>query len=155
LCRYCPLDDDLDPFGVDPDAKDKGPGVCPITGKSGEHYHWADVILKIIEMDHTEFYADITGPTAVPISQSQHLTPFGGAEIGTSNNTWANFTAGAQPAAKFDIHGVDTCPESPNCGQNSRQLRRLMNRDFHTFAKYVIAGFHACAKVFLQYCTTY
>ena len=135
--EYCPLQDELDPFAIDDDAKDLGAGTDPITGKSGEHYHWADVILKVIQMSHTEFYADISGDTAAPISMSEHLTPFGGAEIGSSNNTWGNFTAGAQPAEKFDIHGVDTCPESQQCGQSSRQARRLANRDLKTFAKYL------------------
>lgn len=134
---YCPLQDELDPFAIDPDAKDEGAGTDPITGKAGEHYHWADVILKIIQMSHTEFYADISGDSALPLSQSEHITPFGGAEIGSSNNTWGNFTAGKQPAEKFDIHGVDECPQDPNCGQQTKQLRRLMNRDYKTFAKYL------------------
>ena len=137
--EYCPLQDELDPFGIDPDAKDLGPDTDPVTGKSGEHYHWADVILKIIQMSHTEFYADISAGAdkALPIAQSEHITPFGGPEIGSSNNTWDNFTAGTQPAEKFDIHGVDTCPESPNCGSSARQLHRIANRDYHTFAKYL------------------
>lgn len=135
--EYCPLQDDLEPFGIDPDAKDMGPGTDPITGRTGEHFHWADVILKIIQMSHTEFYADTSGAQAAPIAQSQHLTPFGGAEIGSQNNTWTNFTAGAQPAEKFDIHNVDTCPESQQCGNSARQLHRLANRDYKTFAKYL------------------
>ena len=138
VCQeYCPLQDELEVFGIDPDAKDEGASTDPMSGKAAEHYHWADVILKIIQMSHTEFYADISGDKAIPLSQQEHLTPFGGPEIGSSNNTWANFTEGAQPASKFDIHGVDTCPESPNCGQQSRQLHRLSNRDYKTFAKYL------------------
>jgi hypothetical protein len=74
-------------FGIDPDAKDQGASTDPFSGKPAEHYHWADVILKIIEMSHTEFYADISKASAVPLSQSEHLTPFGGPEIGSSNNT--------------------------------------------------------------------
>merc|ERR1719321_817875 len=106
--KYCPLEDTLDPFSIDPDAKDLGAGTDPISGKAGEHYHWADVILKIIQMSHTEFYADISGDSAIPLSQSEHLTPFGAAEIGSSNNTWDNFTPGKQDPSKFDIHGVDS-----------------------------------------------
>jgi len=135
--EYCPLQDDLDIFGIDPDAKDRGASIDPISGQPAEHYHWMDVILKIIEMSHTEFYADISGDTAKPLSQMEFITPFGGPAIGSTNNTWANFTAGKQPADKFDIHGMDTCPQSPNCGQSSRQLHRIANRDYKTFAKYL------------------
>ena len=46
------------------------------------------------------------------------------------------FKAGPQPAAKFDIHGVDTCPEDPQCNAPPAQLRRLMARQYHTFARY-------------------
>ena len=44
--------------------------------------------------------------------------------------------AGAQPAAKFDIHGVDECPLDPKCGSPLRQLRRLALRQHHTFARH-------------------
>ena len=30
--------------------------------------------------------------------------------------SWTNFKAGPQPAEKFDIKGVDTCPQDPQCG---------------------------------------
>ena len=37
---------------------------------------------------------------------------------------------------KFNIAGVATCPMSGNCGQQSLQLRRLSNKQLHTYARY-------------------
>lgn len=132
---FCPLEEDeLLPFGIDDDAKDKGSVV--VDGKTLEHYQWHDVILKIIRMSTTDFYCDQSGSVAIPVSQTEHLTPFGGAEIGQQNNTWTNFVAGKQPAEKFNIANADECPEDPQCGNNVRQLHRLASRQFKTFMKY-------------------
>ena len=68
--------------------------------------------------------------------QTTALTPMGQAQIGTENRTWSNFTSGTPPAAKFNIAGVATCPMSGNCGQQSLQLRRLSNKQLHTYARY-------------------
>lgn len=135
--EYCPIDpeDALLPFGIDDDAKDLG--SVTIDGKVLEHYQWKDVILKIIKMSTTDFYCDQSNSSyAIPVSQSEALTPFGGAQIGSSNNTWTNFVAGKQPAEKFDIKGADTCPESAQCGQSVRQLHRLSNRQYRTWLRY-------------------
>merc|ERR1711939_603647 len=101
-----------DPFDPDADTKDMGPAT--MFGKTVEHYHWKDVILKIITMQINDFYADISNPqAAVPVFSTGQLTPFGQMPpIGTTNQTWSNFKAGTPTAAKFNIAGMDTCPQS-------------------------------------------
>ena len=96
-----------------------------------------DTILKVIKMETTDFYAKMgANGDALPLFQTTALTPMGQAQIGTENRTWSNFTAGTPPAAKFNIAGVATCPMSGNCGQQSLQLRRLSNKQLHTYARY-------------------
>ena len=131
--EYCPIQADdkmekFDPFDPDDTTKDLGPDA-----DGNEHFQWTDVIFKVVKMSTTDFYADIKSTPAVPISLSQALTPFGGPKIGGSNQTWANWKTGPQPAAKFDIAGLDVCPMSKNCQQPSMQNHRLRTRQFHTF----------------------
>lgn len=38
-----------------------------------------------------------------------------GPQTGTQNTTWSKFTPGTPPAAKFDIAGIDECPQAKNC----------------------------------------
>ena len=87
-------------------------------------------------MQTTDFYAAINGNTASPIGAVTALTPFGGPQIGGSTVSWTNFKAGPQPAEKFDIQGVDTCPQDSQCGQQSLQLQRLASKQFYTYARY-------------------
>ena len=84
-------------------------------------------------MQINDFYAT---PDDVPIAEISELTPFGGPAIGNFHNTWSKFKAGPQPKDKFDIHGVDTCPQDPQCEQPGKQLQRLRMRQFLTFARY-------------------
>jgi hypothetical protein len=88
-------------------------------------------------MQTTDFYADVSGSTVLPLGQVSTLTPFGGPAIGQQTASWDGFKAGPQPASKFDIQGMDTCPQDPQCGQQSRQLSRLASRNFHTFYNYL------------------
>ena len=102
-----------------------------------EHFQWVDTILKVIKMETTDFYAKMgANGDALPLFQTTALTPMGQAQIGTENRSWSNFTSGTPPAAKFNIAGVATCPMSGNCGQQSLQLRRLSNKQLHTYARY-------------------
>ena len=102
-----------------------------------EHFQWVDTILKVIKMETTDFYAKMGADgDALPLFQTTALTPMGQAQIGTENRSWSNFTSGTPPAAKFNIAGVATCPMSGNCGQQSLQLRRLSNKQLHTYARY-------------------
>ena len=66
-------------------------GKTTFEGKLVEHYRWSDVILKFIKMQTTDFYAEFTGPTAVPVAARTVLTPFGMAQIGSQNQTWTNW----------------------------------------------------------------
>jgi hypothetical protein len=137
--KYCPIDprDTLDggkEYFLDDNATDLG--KTTYKGQSAEHYQWKDTIFGKIVMQTTDFYAAVTGTTATPIAAETALTPFGGPKIGGSSVTWAGFKAGPQPAAKFDIKGVDTCPQDPQCGQSSLQLQRLASKQFHTYARY-------------------
>lgn len=164
-CPIAQEDIDLfGPFGIPDDAKDLGTatiegvtaGAPPPQPRSRrraspralrsqpfrpsplpEHFQWVDTILKVIKMETTDFYAK-TGADgdALPLFQTTALTPMGQAQIGTENRSWSNFTAGTPPAAKFNIAGVATCPMSGNCGQQSLQLRRLSNKQLHTYARY-------------------
>ena len=139
--EYCPIDPDdkLEPFDpFDPFDKTKDLGKTTFEGKPAEHYQWKDIILKIIVMSQTEFYADITNPkAAVPLFSMQELTPFGQKPpIGTTNQTWSDFTPGPPDAKKFAIAGMATCPRSGNCGQQSKQIHRAALRQFHTFARF-------------------
>jgi len=139
--EYCPIDKEdklypFDPFDPFDTVVDVGPET--FEGKAVEHYNWKDVILKVITMQTTDFYADISNTKkAVPIFMTSALTPFGQQPpIGAQNNSWTNFTHGTPPKAKFDIHGVDKCPKSAQCGSQQMQAHRLHNRMHHTFANY-------------------
>lgn len=135
--KYCPIDPrDTLPGGndyfLDPNATDLG--KTTYKGQSAEHYQWKETFLKVITMQTTDFYAATADDT--PLGAESKLTPFGGPQIGSQSTTWANFKAGTPPASKFDIQGIDTCPQDPQCGQQQHQARRLADKQFHTFAQY-------------------
>jgi hypothetical protein len=135
---YCPIDpeDTLDAgaaYFLDSDAKDKGAAI--FNGQPVNQWEWKDKILKFITMSTTDFYASSTSGQYVPVAQKQVLSPFGH-QLGVTNNTWTAFKPGPQPAEKFNIKGVETCPQDQGCNQPPAQLRRLINRQYHTFARY-------------------
>lgn len=139
VCKaYCPIDprDTMDggrDYFLDDNATDLG--KTTYEGQSAEHWQWKDTILKVIVMQTTDFYANTDGATALPLGAVSQLTPFG-QHLGNQNSTWANFKEGTPPASKFDIQGIDQCPEDPQCGQQSRQLHRLAAKQFHSYARY-------------------
>ena len=135
--EYCPLgpSDFLDPLAVYPNATDVGPTT--IMGRVAEHYHWSDTVLKVIKMSTTDFYADTSVPTAaVPIYATVAITPFGGAQIGSQNQTWQNWKSGPPDSAKFKIAGVDACPRSRQCAEPEWQAHRLASRQYRTWQSY-------------------
>lgn len=147
--EYCPLDPQeylggfspFDPFDTVTDL-----GKTTFEGKSVEHYQWADKVFKVITMSTTDFYAELKppasgagNPVATPIFMTQALTPFGEAQIGTSNETFISWSPGTPDPAKFNIAGVGQCPQSGNCGNSARQLRRLMQRQYSSFYRYSLA----------------
>lgn len=137
--KYCPIDpDDTLDVGknefLDDNATDLG--AATYQGKPAEHYQWKETIFKVVVMQTSDFYADQSGASVVPMGRVDHLTPFGGPQIGKSTIAWDNFKAGAQPADKFDIQGTKNCPVDPQCGQQKYQLRRLAAGQLHTFARY-------------------
>ena len=135
--EYCPIKADdklypIDPF--DPFDKTVDKGATTMGGKNVEHYFWADKILKFLTMSTTNFYADISNKkAAVPVFSSNHLTPLG-QDLGFTNQSWSNFTAGTPPAAKFKIAGMATCPQSSKCQQSKMLAHHLVNRNYHTLA---------------------
>jgi len=133
--EYCPLspDDALGAFELPQDAKDLGKAT--IDGKSAEHYQWFDKIFKIIKMQSYDFYA-VGG---LPYFQTSAITPFGGPAIGHQNQTWTGFKAGPPDASKFKIAGMDTCPQSQQCGQQLLQAHRLATRQAHAFFAHQLA----------------
>ena len=89
-------------------------------------------------MQTSDFYASTAASgDVIPLGRVDTLTPFGGAPIGAGHVHYSNFKAGAQPKEKFDIQGMDSCPQDPQCGQQQKQLRRLAARQWHTFAAHV------------------
>jgi hypothetical protein len=140
--KYCPIEagDSLDggkDYFLDRNATDLGKAT--FQKKAAEHYQWKDMAFGFLTMSTTDFYSDesTTPGKAMPIGLIEKLTPFGGAQIGQSTVNWGNFKAAAQPASKFDIQGVDTCPQDPQgCGQNSKQLLRKAEGLTNTFARY-------------------
>ena len=130
--EYCPIDKDdkmekfspWDPFDTVHDLGAEG---------ANEHYRWTDYILKVVKMQTTDFLADITATPAVPVSMRTKLTPFGQQQIGSQNQTWTNWKAGAQPSDKFEIVGLDVCPMSKKCQSPQNQLHRLRTRQLNGF----------------------
>jgi len=140
--EYCPIHkrdslkkfDPWDPFDT---IKDLGQTV--FEGKPAHHYQWSDMLLKIIKMQTTDFYVNQTGAKAVPLFLTSALTPFGMQQVGSQNQSWTSWELGAQPAKKFSIAGLDTCPLSNQCQSHQMQGHRMRTRQLHTFYSYTKA----------------
>lgn len=138
--EWCPIDASdklhpLEPF--DPLDTVRDFGSVLVDGKTLEHFRWSDVILKVIKMQTTDFYADIADPAnAVPYLMTTQITPFGTAPIGFENHTYSQWAAGTPPADKFKIAGVQQCPRSNKCGSQDKQAHRMRSRQLHTFYRY-------------------
>lgn len=141
VCKaYCPIDpeDTLDAgrdYFLDSNASDLG--KTTFDGQPAEHWQWKDTIFKVITMQTTDFYANTDGDSVLPLGAVDTLTPFGGPAIGHGNTSWTGFKTGTPPASKFDVQGVDECPQDPQCGQQARQIHRFASKQMHTFMRYM------------------
>ena len=142
--EYCPIDPKEvlhnHPFGYHVIIRDLGP--APWAGnpnRTVEHYQWTETMWPTpIPLSTVEFFADISNPrAAVPIRRSQAINPLGLPTLGVQNLTWTQFKPGTPDEAKFDIHGVDTCPLSTTCKSPKWQQARLALGMHHTFARYM------------------
>ena len=146
--EYCPIDPQdtmgtFDPFDPFDTVKDKG--ETSYKGKKAHWYEWSDVIFKILKMQTSDFFVDDSAPaTPKPIALNTALSPFG-IHMGAQNNTWAQWTPGKQPAAKFTIAGVAACPMSSKCQQGQHQASRARRGDWHTFYRYMRAPIETSA----------
>jgi len=144
--QYCPLPEGLDPFGLDKDAKYMG--STTFQGKPVDEWHWVEYIipkLHLGKMQETNFLVSKDSPP-VPVQENDILEPFG-QRLGVENQTWSQFKAGPPPDVAFKVHGIDSCPMSPNCNQNSRVAHRKRARDlknlaFYKFPQLFIDGQH-------------
>ena len=139
--EYCPIDSQ-DPgmetfFPFTHEERTLDLGSTTIEGRAAEHYRWTNHILKIVPMQTTDFFADITEPKkAVPLAMQAELTPFG-QPLGTENRTWTGWKSATPDKSKFDIRGMATCKKSGNCGEPGWQAHRMRTRQLHTFYSYV------------------
>ena len=129
----------LDPLALDPNATDEG--AARALGQPAELFSWFNyarvpVVHKLIKMQQVDFYADVSGATAVPIFSETKLIPYGRAQTGSQNTSYTGYIAGAPPADKFKIAGIDTCPQARNCQLEGWQAHRLASRRFSEFYRH-------------------
>lgn len=116
---YCPIQDDLFPYALDPNSTYQGQKT--INGKTYDDWQFVDKEFGII-FETDNIFVDTK--TQLPYQEVDLLTPFGQA-VGESTSTYATFTPGTPDPSNFAIKGVANCPLDQNCGQNQRQqLRR-------------------------------
>jgi hypothetical protein len=139
--EYCPTEGWLEPGFLDPNATDLG--SVKVQGRTLEKWQWKETIFKIIVMQTSTVLVDQTVNPAVPFQETDDLTPFG-QPMGTFTSTWSNFKNGTPDPSLFAVTGVEKCPMAQNCGEARKQMTRLRNKDFATFAKYAQQNrFHA------------
>jgi hypothetical protein len=146
--EFCPLlsEETLEPLSLDPNATDMGAATVPSVGGKAERFQWFEyakipITGKMVKMETVDFYAQLGtmgdgAVTATPIFELVEATPYGGPPTGTQNTTYSHFVSGTPPAAKFDIHGIDTCPQAKNCQLEMWQAFRLAAGRFDAFYYY-------------------
>lgn len=128
--EYCPLQDDIFPYALDPNSTYMG--QKSINGKMYDAWQYEDKEFGIVfEIDTT--YVDIK--TQLPYQEDDQLTPFGQA-VGDETSTYNSFTAGTPDPSLFAIKNVANCPLSQNCGNSQRQRLRRRLGLWKTWAKY-------------------
>jgi hypothetical protein len=120
--QYCPLDGDMPKLAINQYALHLGKHTVTQDGASGQTkdvdlYQWTDRIV-IIPLDQTKFYVDQSVTPNVPFFQSMLLEPFGD-KIGTENTSYLGFVPGPVDQTKFNIVGIQGCPKSDNCNDDS------------------------------------
>jgi len=112
---FCPIEDDLEPYGIDPNATYMGQKV--IDNKTLDDWQYEDKEFGIVfEIDNV--YVDPT--SELPYTEIDQLTPFGQA-IGEESEVFHTFVPGTPDPSHFAVKNVDGCPMDPNCGQSFRQ----------------------------------
>ena len=117
--EYCPTEETwFAPLAFNASASNLGKAT--INGKTYDHWQWVDTIFGSIPMEKEDWYV---ADGNVPYMSSSALTPFGGPEIGASEQLFDNFKTGLN---KFDftVDGVDKCAQG-NCGDDSYLRQHL------------------------------
>jgi len=135
--EYCPLEGEvLEPGFLDPNSTDLGPQNCTAAGGQCELYEWKETAFGIIVMEICDVTVNQTDPNnAIPVREIDTLTPFG-QFIGYGTSNWNNFVPGTPDPSLFQVKGIDTCPQSPNCDDSARNMNRIRYKLWKTFAKY-------------------
>jgi hypothetical protein len=138
---YCPLLDGETLVGLRLDPNATNQGRATVDGQVVEHYRWSEfdeipITHQQVKMAQVEFYT--TPPssssaassaarghasTVVPVFSETKLEPYGGPQTGSENTTYTHWVGTLPPAGKFDIAGIDACPQAKNC-QIERRGRR-------------------------------
>ena len=134
--KYCPTNQgqtgpcQIGGFGIFVNAT-KSTGT--LNGQAVNIYSWDQTAILNITMETLMFYT--TSDDKTPLKLFQNLTPFGEA-IGSQNQTWNSWTPGVPNAELFKVSNMDTCPQDPQCGSQSRQQARLRNGMYDLFRYY-------------------
>jgi hypothetical protein len=133
--KYCPIEEDLYPLEIKPNATDIG--QKKVGDIETEAFWWEDWVL-IFPMQANIFYAKMnTDGSAIPVRVEEELTPFG-EKLGTQNRTYTNYKAGPQDPKHFVVGNIDKCPKDPNCGDSRNSIRmaaRLADRRYGDLLK--------------------
>jgi len=127
---FCPIEDDLEPYGIDPNATYMGQKV--IDNKTLDDWQFEDKEFGIV-FETSNVFVDPS--SQLPYKEIDDLTPFGQA-IGEEDETFHTFVPGTPDPAKFAVKNVENCPEDPNCGQSFRQFVRQKWRLRRTWMRY-------------------
>jgi len=131
--EYCPMQgDSMSPGFLAASAIDKGPTTLP-DGRKAQHWQWQEKILGIIVMETIDVYVNQTDMNnGIPLEEVDHLTPFG-EHIGDMYSNWKNYKPGTPDPSLFIVNGIDSCPESPNCGNSEHQMQRLRTHSMRSW----------------------
>jgi len=127
---YCPIQDDLYPYQLDPNSTYMGQKV--IDGKTLDDWQFEDKEFGIV-FEISDVYVDPS--TQLPYQEDDQLTPFG-QPIGDETSTYHTFTPGTPDPSHFAVKNVANCPMDPNCGQSFRQAVRRRWRLRKTWMTY-------------------
>merc|ERR1711871_1102296 len=83
--------------------------------------------MGIIPLDHEKFYVDDSTNPVTPFYRSTQICPFG-QQIATENTSFLQFTPGFSPSNVFNISGIEECPKSDNCGDNTEGMVLTRNQ---------------------------
>jgi len=115
---YCPIQDDLYPYGIDPNSTYMG--QKSINGKMYDDWQYKDMEFGIV-FETDDVYVD--PKSQLPYQEVDNLTPFGEA-IGMETSTYGTFTPGTPDPSHFAVKNVDNCPMDQNCGNSQRMFVR-------------------------------